>query len=244
MADAKGTDPTKRGNPFAARSTRRDDRGGDHFAAPLGAARSGRLRFANGAHRVTIRADLRLRGLCCARFGTRMPTMWVQGGLVTIRYPRLLTDDWLDCRSERPAEVALNGRIPWDVEVRGGASRLLADLLDLPLGSLTIEGGAGRVEVMLPIPVRTVAVVVLGGASNVTISRPEGVAARLRVKGGATNLRFDDRRVGATGGELDLRGRGYDGATDRYDVAVTGGANNLSIDTQRGAKDRGSGALT
>lgn len=204
--------------------------GGDHFAAPLGSVRSGRLRFTNGAHWVTIRADPHMRGLCRARFGDRMPMIGTQRGVVSIRYSRVPSCNWLDCRSEHPAEVELNARIPWDIEVRGGASRLVADLRELRLGSLNIHGGASRLEVVLPAPSGTVVVVVLGGASNVAIRRPEGVAARLRVGGGATNLKFDDRRIGATGDELDLRDRDYDGATDRYDVAVTGGANNVSVD--------------
>jgi hypothetical protein len=91
--------------------------------------------------------------------------------------------------------------------------------------------------VVLPAPSGAVAVVILGGASNVAICRPTGVAARLRVDGGATNLKFDDRYIGAAGGELDLLSGDYDGAVDRYDIAITGGANNLSIDKQRGSKE-------
>ena len=49
-------------NPIPAPNARPED-GGDHFAAPLGSSRSGRLRFTNGAHRIAIRADLHLRGL-------------------------------------------------------------------------------------------------------------------------------------------------------------------------------------
>ena len=71
-----------------------------------------------------------------------------------------------------------------------------------------------------------------------TLSDPTGgedetrldIQARLRVGGGVTLLKFDDRCIGAAGGELDLQSRGYDGATDRYDVAVTGGANNATFD--------------
>lgn len=145
---------------------------------------------------------------------------------MTIRFPDC---DWLNLRSERPAEVELNARIPWDVEIRGGASRLAADLRELRLGSLSLDGGASRLEVVLPAPSGAVAVVILGGASNVAILRPNGVAARLRVGGGATNLQFDERHIGAAGRELDLRDRDYDSAVDRYDVAFTGGANNVSI---------------
>jgi hypothetical protein len=234
MDEPRGMDPRTLGNPIAARRTLQEEQGGDHFAAPLGSSTSGRLRFTNGAHRVVIRADLRMRGLYRARFGDRMPTIWVQGGVVTIRHPQVPSCDWLGCRSERSAEVELNARVPWDVEIRGGASRLVADLRGLRLGSFSLHGGVGRLEVALPAPSGTVAMVILGGASNVAIRRPAGVTARLRVEGGATNLRLDDKHIGAAGGELDLRSRDYDRATDRYDVAVTGGANNLSIDEQRG----------
>jgi hypothetical protein len=238
MDEPRATDPT---NPIVTRSITPEDRSGsgDHFVAPLGTSRTARVRFTNGAHQITIRADSHVRGLYRARFGSRVPMVGVRGGVVTIRYPRVPACDWLGCPSECPAEVELNARIPWDVEVRGGTSRLLADLRGLRLGSLDLDGGASRLEVVLPASSGTVAVVILGGASNVAIRRPEGVAARLRVDGGATNLIFDDRRIGAAGGELDLQSRDYDGATDRYDVAVTGGANNLSIDTRRGAKGRG-----
>jgi hypothetical protein len=237
MDEPRGAHPTNLGSSIPARRTRPEDRGGDHFSAPLGSSKNGRLRFTNGAHRIAIRANSHLRGLYRARFGERMPTIWVQGGIVTIRSPRVPACDWVNCGSERPAEVELNARIPWDVEVRGGASRLVADLRGLRLGSLKVDGGANRLEVTLPVPSGTVTLAILGGASNVAIRRPEGVAARLCVSGGATNLKLDHRRIGAAGGELDLRSKGYDGATDRYDVVITGGANNLSIDKQRGSKE-------
>ena len=235
MDERRATDPRNRTNPIAAGSMTPEDRSGERFAAQLGTSRSRCLRFVNGAYRITLRADSHTRVLYRARFGSRTPTVGVQGGVVTIRYPRVTSCDWLNCRSEHPAEVALNARIRWDIEVRGGASRLLADLRGLRLGSLSLDGGASRLEMVLPAPSGSVAVVILGGASNVAIRRPEGVAARLRVDGGATNLEFDGRHIGAAGGELDLQSRDYYGATDRYDVAVTGGANNLSIDEQRGA---------
>jgi hypothetical protein len=233
--DAYSTNP---GSSIPARRISPEDRGGrgDHFAAPLGLSRSGHLQFTNGAHRIIIQADSRLRGLYRARFGARMPKVEARRGIVTIQYPRF-PGDWLNDRSERPAEVELNASIPWDVEVLGGASRLTADLSGLRLGSLKVAGGARRLEVVLPAPSGIVTVVILGGASNVAIRRPERVAARLRVYGGATNLTFDDRHIGAAGGELDLQSGDYDGAADRYDIAVTGGANNLSIDEQRGSKE-------
>jgi hypothetical protein len=231
--------PTNPGSSFPASRISPEDRGGsgDHFAAPLGLSRSGHLRFTNGAHRIIIQADSRLRGLYRARFGDRMPKVEARRGIVTIQYPRFSGGDWLNDRSERLAEVELNASIPWDVEVSGGASRLTADLSGLRLGSLKVAGGASRLEVVLPAPSGAVAVAIAGGASNVTIRRPEGVAARLRVDGGATNLTFDERHIGAAGGELDLHSGDYDAATDRYAIAITGGANNMSIDKRNEWKE-------
>jgi hypothetical protein len=225
-------------SPRYARANRRTQPeewggGSDNFGAPLGSSRSGRLRFAKGAHRVLIRADSHLRDLFRASFGDRMPIVEARGGTVSIR---VASCDWTGYRPERPTEVALNAGIPWDVEVRGSASRLTADLSGLRLESLKVEGGASRLKVVLPAPWGIVNVVILGGASNVAIRRPEGVAARLRVDGGATNLRFDDRHIGAAGGEQYLQSGDYEGAAERYDIAVTGGANNLSIGEQRGSK--------
>jgi hypothetical protein len=239
MDETRDTDPMIPRYASADRRTQPEKWGGgnDHFAAQLGASTSGRLRFTNGAHRVVIRAGSHLCGLYRARFGERMPVVEVRGGVVSIRYTWVASCDWTGNHPERPAEIALNAVIPWDVDVRGGASRLLADLSRLRLGSLKVDGGASRLEVVLPAPSGAVAVVILGGASNVAIRRPEGVSARLRVEGGVTNLTFDDRRIGATGGELVLRSRGYEDAVDRYDVTVTGGANNMSIERQRGDRE-------
>jgi hypothetical protein len=239
MNEPRATDPMNPRYPTTTRSAAPGNHGGSggHFAAPLGSLKNGRLRFRNGANRLVIRADSHLQGLYCASFGDRMPTVGVRKGIVTILYPRIPADDWLDFRSERLAEVELNARIPWDIEVRGGASRLVADLRGLRLGALSVNGGASRLEVVLPAPSGTVVVVILGGASNVAIQRPNGIAARLRVSGGATKLKFDDRRVGASGGEVNLQSWNYEGAIERYDIAVTGGANNLSIDKQRVQKE-------
>ncbi len=121
-------------------------------------------------------------------------------------------------------------QIPWDIEIRNGVSRLTADLRGLELRSLEVRGGASRVEVTLPPPSGIVPVRVLGGASNVTVHRPEGVAAQLLVGGGSTNLAFDDRRFGAVGGEVSLQSPDCESASDRYDITITGGASSVTID--------------
>lgn len=235
MTEPRGTDYTNHANPIPAHRTFPENRSGDgpHVAVPIASMTRGRLRFTNGAHRIIIRAESHMRDLYRARFGKRMPTVGARRGVVTVRYTRFPTSDWLDCGSERPADIVLNQSIPWDIEVHGGASRFVADLRALQFRSLRLDGGASRLEVMLPAPSGIVTILILGGANNIAIRRPDGVSARLRVEGGVTNLRFDDRRIGGAGGEVDLCNTDYGGATGRYDIAITGGGENVSVERRR-----------
>lgn len=232
MTESRGANHTDLGNPIPGHRAYPKDPSGDHLAASIGSTTRGRLRFTNGAHQFIIRSESRMQDLYRARFGDRMPTVGARRGVVTVQYTRFPTSDWPDYRSERPAEIVLNQSISWDIEVHGGASRLVADLRALQLRSLRLDGGASRLEVMLPAPSGTVTILILGGASNIAIRCPEGVSTRLCVEGGVTNLRFHERHIGAAGGALDLRSREYEDALARYDVAVTGGANNVSIDSE------------
>ena len=204
-------------------------------AAPLATATSGRLVFVPGAVRVAIDADPALPDLYRARFAGEPPETRTEDGVVTIRYPRhSLVDLVRDAlrRDDRAARVVLNGTIPWRIEVDGGVSRLSADLRRLQLEALAIGGGASRVVLTLPRPTGVVPVRIGGGASNVAIHRPAGVAARLRVRGGATDLTFDDQEAGAVGGEVRWQSPGFTGAGDRYEIEVGGGASDLTIDAR------------
>ena len=214
----------------AGQAASREQRQGNEFGAPLGSAKSGRLSFPSGASWVTVRADPSMADLYHARFAGQAPRVGAKDGTVTIRYPRSPLFDWLYYLRQRPAEVALNVQIPWDIEIRNGVSRLTADLRGLELRSFVVSSGASRVEVTLPTPSVIVPVRVLGGASNVAIHRPEGVVAQLRVGGGSTNLAFGASRFGAVGGEMSLQSPDYEGASDRYDITITGGASNVIID--------------
>src|SRR5215216_3122494 len=119
-----------------------DSEGGDHFTAPLGSITGGRLEFVRGAANVTIHTDSATANLYHARFEGPEPRVRTEGGAMTIEYPRTFHPfDW----RKRAAEVMLNAQVPWEIRVRGGASRLDADLSGLHLGSFEVSGGASRV---------------------------------------------------------------------------------------------------
>jgi hypothetical protein len=193
---------------------------------------SGRLDFVRGAANVTIRSEPGMEDLYRARFGGPEPDVRVDDGTVTVEYPRTLNPlGW----RKRSADFALNAGVSWRIAVGGGGlSGLVADLGGLRLDSFEVGGGASGVELELPEPSGTVPVRVDGGASDLTVRRPEGVAASVRVGGGASKLALDGQRLGAVGGETRLESPDYSSATDRYEVVVTGGANNLKVSSYVG----------
>ena len=102
----------------------------------------------------------------------------------------------------------------------------------LAIRSLEIKGGARETILALPHPPGTVTLRVFGGASDLTIHRPEGVAARILVRDGSSKLAFDEQHFGAIGGETRWQSPDYEGAADRYNIEVFGGANGLTIYTE------------
>ncbi len=225
-----------------------DGIGEGEFVAPLTGEDSGRLVFASGASNITIRGDSELKELYRARFEGSAPTVQVQGNSVTIKYRNRPKIEWsmhsigeikvnvslpwqLGWLMRSAGEIRLNTGLPWDIEIRAGAAHVDVDLSIVKLQSLNVKGGASQVAVTLPMPSGTVPVRVGAGASHVTIHRPTGVPARILIHHGASQVRFDDQQFGALGGEMRWEGPDYEGATDRYDIDIAGGASQLTIDT-------------
>jgi len=205
------------------------------FVAPRDGAASGRLEIVSGATWARITADSAMPDLCRARFEGAVPEVRAEAGTVTIRYPRHSLVDWFKdaLRSDRDAAtIALTTTIPWRIEVDGGVSRLTADLGGLRLASLRVGGGASRAVLTLPRPAGVVPVRFGGGASHLTILRPVGVAARLRVRSGASGLTLDEQSMGAVGGQVRWQSLDFAGATDRYEIEIAGGASDLTVATR------------
>lgn len=207
----------------------RDEQG--DFAAPLGALTGGRLVFASGAAGVTIRTEPALPDLYRAHFERHLPQVWTHNGIVTIAYRRFPFFDWLVYALREPlARVTLNGAIPWEFEFREGVSRLTADLGQVQVPSLDVLGGASSVTLRLGLPEATGYIHFAGGASDVAIYRPAGVAVRVQIGHGASRLVLDDQRFGAIGGEARLETPDFKSAARRYEICIAGGASNLTID--------------
>ena len=123
--------------------------------------------------------------------------------------------------------VLLDRRVRWQVRLSGGATDELLDLRDARLTGVDLAAGATRIELRLPAPDRAVPIRMTGGASELAVHVPAGVATGVRVGGGAGSTEVDGiRRTGLAGGTV------LSTATDpdRYDVDAVAGVSTLVLD--------------
>ena len=200
-------------------------------AVPLDGHTAGRLEFRQGASSVVIRADATMPDLLRAHFEGPVPDVAVDGATVVIRYRRRSPAAWVRhavLSGHHAAHLALNASLPWQLDVRGGASTVEADLRGLRLAGLEIRGGASDIRLELGETAALVPVRVHGGVSQVVVRRPAGTPVRASVSSGLSAMTMDDQRFGSVGGPTILHTAGWTGAAG-YDVEVTGGANNLVV---------------
>src|ERR1019366_205370 len=182
------------------------DAGGE-LSTPLADATAGRLEITGHAANLRIRSDAGAALLYTASFERRAPRIRARGGRVTLAYPGIFA------LGAGRGVIGLNRTIPWTIELRGGASNVDFDLTGVPLTGFGLTGGSSRVECRLPQPGGTVGLRVRGG-----------------VGGGLSKLRVDARQYRAMGGPAVLDSPGYEEATDRYELAVDGGASHITVD--------------
>ena len=95
-----------------------------------------------------------------------------------------------------------------------------------------MTGGVSHGSIELPVPAGVVPIRVTGGVNDLTVTRPAGTGAILKVRGGAVNVSFDGQRSGAVGGTASWLSReGADG-DDRYEIEIVGGARTLVVTTR------------
>ena len=196
------------------------------FSIPHDAA-EGYLELKRGGTYITIRAG-GSHALCRARFWGATPRADARGGRVSIEYPRLSLAGLFRHPAHR-AEIELSPTLPWSIAVQGGLGDSSLDLRGLELRTFQLAGGASVLRLMLPIARGTVRVRIEGGATKLTLLRPRGVAAVLRILGGGSRLAFDGERYGSIGGETRLETANADSIQDRYDIEIAGGASELTI---------------
>jgi DNA-binding MarR family transcriptional regulator len=199
---------------------------GGIFSAPLLDLEGGRIVVSNGISHLTLRADDQMSELYRARFQGPLPEVKAKEGVVTIRYPRRL---WTLGKEKRAAQVTLNSTIPWQIMIQGGLYEAHAELSNLNLASLEVKGGFSTSRLELPVPSGIVPIRISGGVSEIIVRRPAGIAARVHIKGWASEFVFDDQTFKAVGNDVQLQSPGFDPTAPGYDIEVSSSASMFTI---------------
>ena len=139
-----------------------------------------------------------------------------------------MIDTSVHWRNDR-GEIVLTAAVPWAIELRGGGSRVRADLRELDLKSFELTGGASRVELRLGKPEGVVPVRLAGSLNEVTVRRPADVPVRLRVSGATSHVEVDGQRIAGSGGNLTLGSLGGASAVNGYDIELRGSAHKVLV---------------
>ncbi len=199
---------------------------GEIFTAPLGDLESGRLVVSCESSWLTVRADGAMAELCQAHFEGPAPSVAVKDGVVTIRYPRRLL---VPIRGKGRAVVALSAAIPWWIVIQGGASEITAELSGLNLAGLEVKGGVSMIRLDLPALSGVIPIRISGGASDILVRRPAGVAARAHLKGWVSKFVFDDQTFSDVGNDVRLQSRDYEATGSYFDIEVASSASTVTI---------------
>jgi hypothetical protein len=133
--------------------------------------------------------------------------------------------------NRRHVLLTLTDRIPWTIQIGGGAANQRLDLRHLQLSKLQVSGGANRLDAQLPAPKGTVLIDVSGGASNVTLRAPAHSEWRVAVSGGVSAVTINGSSSGNIGGDFQRQSPGYASATNRFDIEISGGASHIDFRT-------------
>jgi DNA-binding MarR family transcriptional regulator len=200
---------------------------GQIFSAPLVDLERGRLVVFSAISRLTLRTAESIAELYQARFEGAVPDVKVKDGVVTIRYPRRLSS--LLVGQQRAAEVALNSALPWQIAIQGGASDVTAELGNLDLAGLEVKGGVSSIRLQLPVPSGVIPIRISGGASEIIVRRPVGVAARAHLKGWVSTFIFDHQTFSDMGNNVWLQSSGFEPNAPYYDIEVASSASMVTI---------------
>jgi DNA-binding MarR family transcriptional regulator len=198
------------------------------ISAPLGGLASGQL-VVSGVNSLRLHGKNGMAELYRAQFDGLTPEVKVTNGVIGIRSPRRR---WvLPGGHGTTAEVTLNASIPWRILVQGGASVVNAELGSLNLSGLELKGGMSLIDLDLPTPSSVAPIHISGGASQITIRRPAGVAARVHLQGWASAFVFDDQTFTAVGNNVRVQSDNYKPSDPHYDIEITSSASMVTITT-------------
>ncbi len=125
--------------------------------------------------------------------------------------------------------IQLSQRVEWTISIRGGTTTCSLDLSGLRLGGLTVSGGAQTMTLRLPEAVGKINVAVTGGATQLAVSAPSGVAMRVFAGAGVGSVTSSGPGLVVADNSHLITFGNYAAAANSYAVRLTAGAATLRV---------------
>jgi hypothetical protein len=131
------------------------------------------------------------------------------------------------------AEIQLNSRVAWTLDLAGGLNEQSIDMQAGGLASLKLTGGSTHSAVLLPAPRGTVPLSVQGPLGDLTITSRATVPMRVKLTGGATSAVVNGKTHPQARPGTTVTPPGWAKAKNRYDLTTSGPVNAALIVTGR-----------
>jgi hypothetical protein len=132
--------------------------------------------------------------------------------------------DW-DSDKGNQANIKLNTRPEWDINVNAGATELDFDLTPYKIRNVTINGGAASFHIKMGQPLASTNVEVKTGVSEVEIKVPSNAACRITSDSGLSSSNFDGFNKVNDGWET----AGYNSAPKKINIHMKGGLSDFKV---------------
>lgn len=124
-------------------------------------------------------------------------------------------------------EASFSPEVPLELTVKAGASDAQVDLTDLQVRRLEVEVGASRLSLLLPAKAGITEAEVKAGAAQVSITIPQGVAARITAETAVVSFNVDTSRFPKVGDRYESPD--FATAINRVDLTVKSGVASIDI---------------
>lgn len=204
----------------------------EQLTIPLEGAHEARIRMNFGAGRLAVGVGASPDEAVAGTFGGGVEFQTKREGqalTVELRSPDMpfvIPWGW-GTSFERDWQIRLNGGLPLALDLRTGASETRLDLTDLRVTELHVRTGASATDLTLPANAGLTRVDIEAGAASVVVRVPTGVAARLRLRGGAAAMRVDERRFPRQGDVY--QSADYDLAPNKVELTAKAGAGSFDV---------------
>jgi hypothetical protein len=125
--------------------------------------------------------------------------------------------------------IQLSSAVRWRLVLSGGASQTTIQMQHGRLAGIDFTAGSSLITAALPRPAGTVTLTLAGGASQLNLTVPAGVPARLQLYGGAAQAVLGGHVYTGIGGGTVLTGSGWPAAANRYDLDAVSGVSQVTV---------------